>query len=414
MNVEELLDNLKKAHHIFCYGAGLWGRICCVYLRERGISVEGFVVSGQACEEQVIGKPVYSFEFLPYPCEECTFILSVAEKTQPEIVENLMNVNVSKYYALTKDLIEEMRRENSYQISEAGNTYINVLMYHRVNLLPNYAYQLSASPDVFEAHLKYLKTHYHVIGTADDWTTVQEQSVALTFDDGYADFYQFVFPLLKKYDIPATVFVSTENIDTGKEFFWDTLERLIFQSKVECFRLRQKEHSLRGAEERKEICFQIRNMMLNMRANERETFLEELSEKVRTDTQPREAYRSMSREELKRLADSPLVTIGGHTVTHCSLSAQDADLQKWEIEESKRFLENVIQQELRVFSYPFGHFNSTAIVATKESGYQKAFTVEHGLATARTDSYLIPRNSIGGVHDDEFGQFLRECWYIYQ
>ena len=114
MTVEELLDSLRKTRHIFCYGAGLWGRIFCVFLREHGISIDGLVISsGQAYGEKVLGKPVHSFGHLPCPREECTFILSVAEKTQPEIVGNLRDGGVSQYYPLRREMVEAMRRGNS-------------------------------------------------------------------------------------------------------------------------------------------------------------------------------------------------------------------------------------------------------------------------------------------------------------
>ena len=49
----------------FVMARAFGGRICCVYLREHGISIDGFVVSGQACGEKVLEKPVHSFVHLP-------------------------------------------------------------------------------------------------------------------------------------------------------------------------------------------------------------------------------------------------------------------------------------------------------------------------------------------------------------
>lgn len=93
---------------------------------------------------------------------------------------------------------------------------IPVVMYHHVS--PE-GRGLSASPDVFEGHLIYLKK--------DGWRTlsgeeflqviqagkIHDKYVVLTFDDGFADNYVYAYPLLKKYGMKALLFVTTSFID---------------------------------------------------------------------------------------------------------------------------------------------------------------------------------------------------------
>lgn len=81
---------------------------------------------------------------------------------------------------------------------------------------------------VFEAALKYLKRHkYRVIGLEEglknNWR-FREKTACLTFDDGFADFYIYVYPLLKKYQMEGTVFVSSEFVEDYRKEVLPTLE----------------------------------------------------------------------------------------------------------------------------------------------------------------------------------------------
>jgi peptidoglycan/xylan/chitin deacetylase (PgdA/CDA1 family) len=91
---------------------------------------------------------------------------------------------------------------------------IPVLGYHSVNSHPNRGCD-PLPPAVFEEHLEYLAEHHNLVRLEEVFHAVirkqplPPRSVAVTFDDGYLDTYEVVFPLLEKYRVPATVFVVT-------------------------------------------------------------------------------------------------------------------------------------------------------------------------------------------------------------
>ena len=58
---------------------------------------------------------------------------------------------------------------------------------------------------------------------------VPSAGVVVTFDDGYADNFHNAKPLLERYEIPATVFVTTGYLQDQREFWWDELERILLQ-----------------------------------------------------------------------------------------------------------------------------------------------------------------------------------------
>lgn len=100
-----------------------------------------------------------------------------------------------------------------------------ILLYHYIRVVPNpnqdkLGVNLSVSPDLFEKELRYLKErHYQVVNPETLFrairgqTLLPPQAVMLTFDDGYEDFYQAAFPLLKKFNLPSTLFMVAGFVD---------------------------------------------------------------------------------------------------------------------------------------------------------------------------------------------------------
>jgi len=103
-------------------------------------------------------------------------------------------------------------------IMKSPGKSVPVLMYHSIAYEKDNAVRLPV--EKFEEQMKYLKDNgYYTITLTDLYdylmknTPVPEKSVVLTFDDGYEDNYITMFPILKKYNFKATIFVITANID---------------------------------------------------------------------------------------------------------------------------------------------------------------------------------------------------------
>ena len=110
-----------------------------------------------------------------------------------------------------------------------------ILLYHRVVTLDTDPQLLSVTPEHFAGHLEYISEHYNPISLSELYQAlkagkVPDKSVVITFDDGYADNLWNAKPLLEKYGIPATVFVTSSRVDGDREFWLDDLERLLLLS----------------------------------------------------------------------------------------------------------------------------------------------------------------------------------------
>ena len=108
---------------------------------------------------------------------------------------------------------------------------VPILVYHRVNDTDKNPTTLTVAD--FEAQIKYLVDDgYHVI-SPDDLLDAWEQDkplpskpIVLTFDDGHADIYNNVFPILQKYNVRATVFIVTDHIGMADYLTWDMARAL--------------------------------------------------------------------------------------------------------------------------------------------------------------------------------------------
>lgn len=114
-----------------------------------------------------------------------------------------------------------------------------VLMYHYIRTVTDprdkLGYNLSVTPKDFEQQMRYLAENKFTTVTPDDlvkaWQgqgSLPQKSVLLTFDDGYQDFYDQAFPVLKKYNLKATLFVVTGFVGDKQHRYvtWDEIAEM--------------------------------------------------------------------------------------------------------------------------------------------------------------------------------------------
>src|SRR5690606_6002950 len=107
-----------------------------------------------------------------------------------------------------------------------------VLMYHRVAHDPLDPWRLCVRPEHFDAQLARLRSRRRVVPLRQlvaehRARRLPHGTVAITFDDGYADNATRAVPLLRRHGLPATCFLTAGAIGAGREFWWDELEHLL-------------------------------------------------------------------------------------------------------------------------------------------------------------------------------------------
>ncbi|MEM6279494.1 MAG: polysaccharide deacetylase family protein [Verrucomicrobiota bacterium] len=275
------------------------------------------------------------------------------------------------------------------------------LLYHRIDNSELDPFGLCVSPENFEDHVASLTSEGDVLSLHEfmkrsEEGTLERGSTCLTFDDGYLDVFENALPILEKYEVPATVFVTTGNL--AKPFWWDQLAALVFGSEgtPETLLLEAAQYSpihvghlsaselydllypvLRSASpERRDAIFEILAPQLNG---------------IALDSKQRAA----TAEELSRASSHPLLTLGAHTVTHSRLSSLGFYEQMLEISSSVKTLEEIVGARVDTLAYPFGlagrDYNDHTLRAAGELGIQYAFSANLGAVSASTDRLEIPR-----------------------
>ena len=230
-----MLEKLKsycKEKKIYCYGAGYYGRVVCTFLTENDLDVKAFLVTKKtATHDSFFHIPVYALDEVSLHDDDCVLVAASTQYAS-EMTEELNRRGMLSYRVISEELLHSLENHIEFRNGLCNDNRINVLFYHRVNKLTLDVWNLAITPRRFEEHVLFLKNNYRILPFDGEWHRTEKRSVVITFDDGYADFYEYAFPILEKHQVPATVFISTGNIDTDREFWWDELENIVYHGKV--------------------------------------------------------------------------------------------------------------------------------------------------------------------------------------
>lgn len=295
------------------------------------------------------------------------------------------------------------------------------LYYHRINVLEPDFNLLCVSPVKFRQQMLYLKHHYQIVRFEEDWSLLKKDAVAITFDDGYRDNLENALPILEELEIPATVFISTGTMEQDRELWWDELENLLLEGKhfPPVFLLKDTEFNCRWKTEtyddRKNCYGGLHYLMKNyVDAEKRNDWLQQLWNWRESKPEARKENLTVSAEDCKRLAESKMISIGAHTISHPSLASLERENQETEIKTSIDILSQMLQREVTLFSYPFGvpekDFSEDTMDICRRMGIHKAASTENALWTPDVNPLKIPRKIVRDWGVEEFEQRIKDYW----
>jgi peptidoglycan/xylan/chitin deacetylase (PgdA/CDA1 family) len=316
-----------------------------------------------------------------------------------------------------------------------------ILMYHRVsNQVDLDPWRLIVTPEHFVEQMQVIREFYRPVALQSLNQQVQTRkhvprSIAITFDDGYADNLHFAHPILEKLEIPATVFVVSGFVGREQEFWWDELEQILllpgelpgslsldvdghhfYWDLGESSNYTSEDFDLHHAWDanwqkpptsRQKIYLELHSLLRPLLPAERERAFKRLWEWAGGASSVRPANRSLTPSELIQLVNGELVEAGAHTVTHPLLSALSVDLQRAEIGRSKTKLEEITGSPIETFSYPYGDYDSSSVEIVKELGFHCACsTIVDGI-WFKVHPFLLPRLDVKDWDGEEFSRRLR-------
>ena len=297
-----------------------------------------------------------------------------------------------------------------------------LLMYHRVAELCLDPWELSVSPGHFADQTEVLRDERQVVPLPWLLRKLREgktprRTVAITFDDGYADVLGNAKPILERHDCPATVFLATGAIGDPDGFWWDILSRIIFDTAIlpDLLALdvmgRRHEWILAansdraappGVIGRPKLSLDLWHILRLLDPPARRIQLERLAAWASTDAMPRNFDRTLTLDEVRQLSCPGFIDMGAHTVSHPSLPALDGREKLREIAESRGACEDMSGAPVQGFAYPFGDCDAASIGAVKEAGFAFACATQAGTVTTSSDVYRLARVSVADWNASDF------------
>ncbi|MDR2169678.1 MAG: polysaccharide deacetylase family protein [Planctomycetaceae bacterium] len=272
--------------------------------------------------------------------------------------------------------------------------------------------RIAVTKSQFNEQLKELRKHWRPVSLTQIRNAIQndiplpDNAVHVSFDDGFRNNFTLAAPLLAQYEIPATIFVTTNLIGSVNQLFWilELYERLIVlpDSEIE---INGETYQLPPPEspQRTEICINIINRVKRTGAKEQDFLLQKLRNKVEIDLTPawkRELYEFLDWDEI-RLLRKQGIEIGSHTVSHCILSNLDQTELNHELAESKKCIERELGTECESLAYPFGSaydFSEKVVETAKRLGFRLAFTLQERRNAIKLDAMRLHRICIHREH----------------
>lgn len=301
-----------------------------------------------------------------------------------------------------------------------------ILGYHRVAGPGHDPYGMCVTPRRFAEQLAVLHRSACLLSLAELVQRMEQgklppRAVALTFDDGYADNLYQARPLLEQYEIPATFFVTTGYL--GREFWWDELEQIIFSptklppqlglsvdGRVFEWTVNTPErsrHPQSAANPRSHLLHTLFAYLLPLGAEQQQQVLTQLHAWSDVAAETRADHRALRPQEVGQLAESELVEIGAHTVTHPVLARLPAVRQQEEITQSKHCLEQLVGRPVTSFSYPNGSATVPTRLLAREAGFTRACASHNDIARRGSDPLCLPRFWVPDWDGARFGRWLR-------
>lgn len=288
-----------------------------------------------------------------------------------------------------------------------------ILMYHRVlpatGQLPEYVQPgMFVTTATFEKQISYLRDRFEILFLDEMSAKVKKGEplggqCVLTFDDGWLDNYSEAFPLLKKYGVPATIFLATGFVGTNKTFWPEEITSCLAGVDVASL----------GRDETPSSMLRFAGELDALKQANRETFYEQAIEMMKKKTPDereeilaflRTAFSSkvherqmMNWEEAREMSESGLVRFGAHTVNHELLDQLPLPSVRNEVSISRCEIEQRLRQKVCAFAYPNGNHSRNVRQILEEEGFHTAVTTRKGFLEHGCSGLDFPRIAL---HED--------------
>jgi len=280
--------------------------------------------------------------------------------------------------------------------------YLSILMVHGVTDDSIDAEWVPLRPRLgiqcLEQYLVMLSRHYQFVSLHEAVEMVTRKAsispfpLVITFDDGYRNNLEVALPVLKQFNVSPTIFLATGHNSRRMPFWFDRLDyalqhsdiagrKLSVGGKTIIFRSNNRFDLYRGY---KALRVAAKELMRPDSEIIRE--IEQLTDRLEMESGKslvnifeRDKWSSVLTWEEIKLAASDGVEFGSHTVDHVRLALCDAESVRFQLEESRKIVQQYTGRPCRYLCYPYGSFDRRIMKVARDVGYEAAVTTLPGL-----------------------------------
>lgn len=273
-----------------------------------------------------------------------------------------------------------------------------ILYYHRVHPQPDPLRDADVDAASFDWQMQVLSRLFTVLPLPEAVARLQANdlppnAVCVTFDDGYADNVEVALPILQRWNIPATFFLTTGYFGNGR--MWnDTVIEAVRQAAgptLGLAALALGEYPIATVEQRAQAAGAVLRKLKHLPRRERDAQVARMLDVLQMEV----ANRPMMTEEQVNDLCRAKMDIGGHTVHHPILTQIPLAEAREEIVAGKQCLEQIIGREIRLFAYPNGvpgmDYDRQHVALCRDAGFDAAVSTAWGAAAAGDDMFQLPR-----------------------
>jgi len=297
----------------------------------------------------------------------------------------------------------------------SSNSVLNI-MYHGVVPQTNPSFSpRHISSEQFEKHLKYFIKDFEILSLPEAFEQyrnsikTKRKALTISFDDGYKNNLIYALPLLEKYNIKTTFFISGVCVEEMEV-------RTLWSELIACLNYFFSNEIIEIEKFRfvntfdKSAKLKISDYIKSLKPQEREDILAMLIKRYGLHDKlrkiPSEFWELMNKEDIQKLATSGISEIGSHGYLHYNLGIIGKGDAVVEMKKSKELLEYAGNKKVDMIAYPDGSYTSEVKDQAENLGYDKQLAVNFKCKDDLTDKRILNRHGLSSSTTFESNMFF--------
>ncbi|GAA4094476.1 polysaccharide deacetylase family protein [Mucilaginibacter panaciglaebae] len=314
------------------------------------------------------------------------------------IVKKISSKLWYKYKLLKRDVRYILGLDENFYTNARGS---RILIYHGICQRDHTRFNpIFLTQQLFEQHLQLYKKYCNVVSLDDYYAgnfSADKFNICLTFDDGFANNHKYVLPLLERYQMPATFFI-TGIANDGQDILWNDFLGIVskFGPQQITYNGRQYYKGLYDHYTSAINHITLKDELRNLGFEQKTDMMQKLYPLVpfKKDAEQTDYWLQMTPQQIKELSASPYASIGAHGYYHNDLTRINPADAFEEMVRVKQYLENLTSKPATSLAFPYGSYDADVINLAKKAGYYQLLAMDFNTPTDAQDDTLRERLTV--------------------